>query len=165
VVCDDGYSCVLGVCSSCECTACSGGKVCSQNVCVDSGCDQVSCNAGQHCSASACVDDCQGATCPTGQICEAGACKADPNAVPIGDGEPGGIEDPLANAGTLNGGVIGNGSMSGSGSGGSRSAGATPGDVAASGCGCRVPLRESRAGWLAAIAVLALAARRRRRHQ
>jgi hypothetical protein len=163
VMCDDGYACVAGVCSSCECTACAGGKVCSQNMCVDTGCDQVSCAAGQHCRAGACVDDCQGATCPKGQICEAGACQADPNAAPSDDGEPGGLDDPLANAGTLNSGNLGNAGSNGGGAGGTRSAGAPGGNVeAATGCGCSIPHGGSRGALLAALAALVLAARRRR---
>ena len=161
VMCDEGYACVAGVCSSCECTACAGGKVCSKNMCVDTGCDAVSCAPGQHCSMGACADDCQGAICPQGQMCMAGGCVANPNAAPVGEDPPVGI-DPLSGAGTLNGGVLGGGGSSG-GSGGAPPASAAPGSVeASSGCGCRIPTRGSRAGALAALLAVALAARRRR---
>lgn len=163
VTCDDGYACALGVCSSCECTACSGGKVCSQNLCVDSGCDAKTCDAGQHCSAGACIDDCQGASCPQGQVCAMGACLADPNAVPVtGDGEPVGGIDPLSGAGTFSTGGATPGTDPNSG-GGSKPAAVAPGvGGAASGCGCTVPHGSSRSAAVLALVALLAAARRRR---
>jgi len=169
-MCDEGYACVLGVCQSCECTACGAGQVCSKNVCVDTGCETQSCMAGAHCKLGACVDDCQGATCPKGQICMAGACVGDPTAPAGDDDDPGSVGGavsigPLGNAGSLSFGGSAGASGNGNGNGGSGttspSAPLSDGTVA-SGCGCSLP-RGGSTGWLAAsLLLVALGLRRRK---
>jgi hypothetical protein len=79
IECDEGFACVLGVCTSCECSACGAGLVCHDAQCVDTGCESMTCGAGTHCSMGACVDNCDGSACPLGQLCSMGECVADPS--------------------------------------------------------------------------------------
>jgi len=162
VMCDDGYACVLGACQSCECTACAAGKVCSQNVCVDTGCDALSCAAGQHCVMGGCVDDCQGSACPSGQLCMTGECVADPNAPGSGGGsggsDPGSVPlGPLMSGGSGSGAgnVAGGGGASTPPQASSPGTTATGGEAAAKGCGCAVP-RRGDSGSTAPMSLLAL---------
>ena len=119
IECDEGFACVLGVCTSCECSACTDGTVCAANsetagakICVDTGCEGKTCGANTHCVAGECQDNCTDVTCPTGQLCQAGECVADPNGNPAGGGMDGlggslpidpGI-DPIGGTGSSSGG-------------------------------------------------------------
>jgi hypothetical protein len=148
--CDEGFACVLGVCTSCECSACGAGLICHDSQCVDTGCDTMTCGAGQHCSMGACVDNCDGASCPVGQLCSAGECVVDPTYVdPLG----GGGTDNVGGLGPINpGGSSSSGGSKSTGSGADLGADLVPSEPA---CGCEVPGGTSRSR--AAVLALALA--------
>jgi hypothetical protein len=164
IQCDEGFNCVLGVCRSCECTACAGAQVCHDNVCVDAGCENQTCMAGSHCAMGACVDDCAGTQCPPGQMCALGECLADPNAPSTGGAagsnstggiivfEPGKGGTGKGGTGSMNGGTSsGAGQMLSSGEG------------AGGGCGCSIPAQRGGLRALAGVAMAAVLLLRRRR--
>jgi len=156
IECDKGFACVLGICTSCECSACGAGLVCHDSQCVDSGCETQSCAAGSHCELGACKDNCDGATCPEGQVCTAGECVADPNAVSSGGaGQAGGgiVIGPLGgSSSTGSGGVTSTG-----GRGSNRLIPSKPA------CSCEVPGgRASDNGGLLLLALVGLSLRRRK---
>jgi MYXO-CTERM domain-containing protein len=163
IECDEGFACVLGVCTSCECSACGAGLVCHDSQCVDTGCESMTCGAGTHCAMGACVDNCEGTTCPVGQMCAAGECVVDPSYQ--GPGSGGSMN---GTAGSIvienpNGGANATG---GKGSGSSSMFGDNDLDVSKPACGCEVPghSRSERAALLAlGLLGLALARRRYRR--
>jgi hypothetical protein len=170
ITCDDGYSCVLGVCRSCACSSCDGGQVCHENVCVDAGCESQTCMVGTHCAGGSCIDDCAGTQCPGGQLCQLGTCIADPDAGAGGSGEGGDatggivIEIPDPSTGGSSGSGEGNGA--GKQHAGSDALGAgDKNSIEAKGCSCGIPgqRRTSRLGW--GLALLGLWAARRRRPQ
>jgi hypothetical protein len=162
IECDPGFSCVLGVCSSCECSSCGDGKVCDGKLCVDTGCETMTCAAGQHCSMGACVDNCAGSVCPLGQSCTNGECIADGSVLPGGgSGGSGGdvVIGPLGGSNNGSGGSTG-GSNNGSGAkGGSQKL--VPSEPA---CGCVLPGAggDARSAVLLLAALALLAGRRKR---
>jgi hypothetical protein len=156
IECDEGFACVLGVCSSCACSACADGQTCSAaNQCVDQGCEGQTCAENTHCSQGACVDDCEGVICPDGQLCAAGECVADPN----------GTGNMMPGIGGSNGTppIIGGGGTS---STGGKSGGGKNLDnklqISEPACGCEVPGSSSTRG-SAALLLLALVGLSRRR--
>lgn len=171
VTCESGQVCDGGVCvTRCDCQPCAAGKACdaTSGQCLDPACVGVSCNAGTHCAGGTCVDDCDGATCPAGQTCTAGQCVAEMTSSSssssssgiFGTGGSGGGASSSSGGGGGAGGAMGTGG-SGGGSGGS---GAASGGGSKSTCGCRVVGDDdgSDGAW-AAIALMGLAAMRRRR--
>jgi MYXO-CTERM domain-containing protein len=174
IQCDDGFSCNLGVCVDCSCKGCDVNEVCgAQNICVPSVCESMSCDAGQHCveqgGNGVCLSNCEGAVCPRGQTCSevSGVCEGTilpPDAGGSGGDAGGGIV--IGNGATGNG-ATGNGSGTGGSSGNGSGDGEDDGEGEDDGCGCRVAGANSgslAAGWLAAIALGAAMARRRRRN-
>jgi MYXO-CTERM domain-containing protein len=169
IECDDGFACVLGVCTSCECSACTDGAVCAMNaetsgakLCVDSGCEDKTCTAGTHCKAGECVDNCSGVVCPAGQACAQGECVADGSNPGGGSGPGSGIGGlgPLDPGGLDPSGLGGSG---GSKAGGNGNAGG-PVTTDQKSCNCSVPGGNTSGGALAlALSALALAMVRRRR--
>jgi MYXO-CTERM domain-containing protein len=165
ITCDEGYSCDAGVCKSCECTACAGGQVCSENLCIDEGCETQTCDAGSFCSEGDCVDSCEGAVCPSTQICEAGECIADPSLGAGGAEDPGIVIDDPDPTGA------GGGTSPSGNSGGEGNAGNDFGDSGVErpsgkgGCLCATPGRTSTTpwAWLGAALVVGLVSVRRRR--
>jgi MYXO-CTERM domain-containing protein len=167
IECDEGFACVLGVCTSCECSACTDSTVCAvtpetsgAKLCVESGCENKTCAAGTHCAAGECKDNCADVICPEGQLCSMGECIADPN------GASGGT-DGMGVAGTL---TIDPGGLGANGSGASASGGASAGNgnkpvsTEQQACNCSVPGGGTGRG-VAALALLASVAglaRRRR---
>ncbi|HJL14720.1 MAG TPA: nidogen-like domain-containing protein [Sandaracinaceae bacterium LLY-WYZ-13_1] len=155
--CPDGEVCVDGACQpECPCYPCDEGETCgSDGACIPAGCDLTVCDPGFYCVEGECLDACDGAVCPEGQRCEAGACVDGPPPTPDA-GVP-----PTVDAGPT---------------GGPDAGGSTGGDGAASGidggvsreppepgCGCRAGGATPSPSWLAGLALLALAWRRRRR--
>jgi hypothetical protein len=167
IECDPGFSCVLGVCSSCECSSCGDGQMCSAvngtRLCVDNGCETMNCAAGQHCTAGACVDNCDGAVCPQGQTCTAGECVADgsePNPGTGGSGTGGTdvVIGPLGGSSNSTGSTGGTSNGSGGKGGGNK---LVPSEPA---CGCALPGAggDARSALLLLTALAAFASRKRR---
>lgn len=166
IECDEGFACVLGVCTSCECSACTDGTVCAANsetagakICVDTGCEGKTCGANTHCVAGECQDNCTDVTCPAGQLCQAGECVADPNGNPAG----GGGTDGLGGGLPVDPGID---PLGGSSSSSAGTSGTVRGPVTTDqkGCNCSTPGSGPKSG-AAALALLGLAfglARRRR---
>lgn len=62
---------------TCSDSACLGGQVCENGVCVvPNPCEGVCCPKGEVCKEGACIipDPCEGVTCCAGQACKAGVC-------------------------------------------------------------------------------------------
>jgi MYXO-CTERM domain-containing protein len=173
VTCEADRVCEGGVCvPSCKCAGCKAGKTCdASGRCLDTGCVGKTCAASEICAAGTCADRCAGAVCPHDQTCTAGDCVD----VPKPDG---GTYVP---GGTGLAGATGSSTGLGTGAGGASGAGLTGGaagstlpvtnpDAAvgekitpSNGCRCDAgPTSTSGAGWLAALALAALVARRRR---
>lgn len=166
IECDEGFACVLGVCTSCECSACTDGTVCAATpetsgakLCVDSGCEGKTCDAGTHCEKGECTDNCSNVVCPSGQLCSKGECIADGK--PSGAGGSGGMSIDIDPGGLDNpgGGMV-------SASGGTNSAsggGIKPVTTDQKACNCSVPGAGGAggAGVLSLLAALALLRRRR----
>jgi MYXO-CTERM domain-containing protein len=167
VDCPDGV-CDRGVCvGACGCNGCAAGKACAKTgACVDTGCDVKSCAAGDTCVQGSCQSACAGVVCPGGAECRSGVCD-EPSADSTTDEQmPVVIVDPNA----------GNGGSGGTGSGGAPSATGgdatpTPNDAKGSphnttathaSCSCRTEPRSNGAAEFTAVALLALASRRRR---
>jgi MYXO-CTERM domain-containing protein len=165
VTCDGSQVCDGGVCvTRCECQPCAAGKACDPSgSCVEPACVGVACGAMTHCVGGTCVDDCMGAVCPTGQACMAGGC------VDVQGGTGGSSSSSSGLFGGGGGGASGGGAggMAGAGggaTGGSGGAGGSGGGGTKSSCGCRtVGEAGGEGGALLAVAVLGLAAARRRR--
>jgi MYXO-CTERM domain-containing protein len=165
IQCDDGFACVLGICTSCECSACTDGTSCQPSVvnadvklCVETGCETKSCNAGTHCEAGDCVDNCKDAVCPEGQMCANGECIGDPKATGGSGGGSGvitgGTGIVIITGGTSN--------SSGSGTGAKNGGNGTPVTTNQKSCNCTVPGGSSgNAGALLLLALAGLARRRR----
>jgi MYXO-CTERM domain-containing protein len=185
VTCLDKQVCEGGLCvAPCGCRACGAGKACGMDgKCVDTGCENKMCAAGQVCTAGNCTDPCAGAVCPGGATCANGACNA-PMVMSDQSGSGGSDTGSGGNPVLVLGGTDSVGGTGGApvAVGGSATTGATNNDQppsilksgeATPGCSCRAAGLESshagsnaplssRCAWLGAVALGALALRRRR---
>jgi MYXO-CTERM domain-containing protein len=121
----------------------------------------VICPAGDVCQNGSCISACTGAVCPGSQVCKTGACVAGAASDDAGGGIV--LVEPDGGFTSSDGGFIGSGSGSGGGSVDDGGTGTSPAPKA--GCGCRTTTPGERGGVAigAALGVLAVLVRRRRR--
>jgi hypothetical protein len=163
ITCDADTVCEDGICvPRCPCRMCAAGQTCaSDGRCVDDACATRTCDPGYVCVGGGCLDACEGALCPTGQECRVGRCvdalppdAGTPPPLPVDGGAP-----PPADLGTGSGEDAGAGDVDMGRA--RRTARSEDG-----GCGCRAAGAAGRPlgalGVVAGIALLGLAARRRR---
>jgi len=157
LACDDCTVCEDGACvERCSFTGCDSGQTClDDGRCVDVGCEEMVCPRGETCVGGSCQDSCIGAVCPPTEECILGTCQPT-RELPDG-GVPGLDAGPRSDGGAMD-------------AGGGDAAFCPPGVDCTGGrddegCGCAAPgaLPGAPAGGLAALGLLLLGLRLRRR--
>ncbi|MEO7330387.1 MAG: carboxypeptidase-like regulatory domain-containing protein, partial [Minicystis sp.] len=175
LVCAPGFTCENGIAGSppvpvgncvevaCSNICCGAGQLCSAGACVADTCG-AGCPAGQTCAGGVCVDACSVLTCVSPLVCVAGVCEDPCTADPAScSGGVGGFGVGGGPSSTTTGSAGGGGASGTSSAGEGGSGGGSSGS--AGGCGCRSAADEGGAPGALAMALLGLAAARRRRAQ
>lgn len=124
ISCDEGLTCLRGVCRDCTYAGCPSDQICYKGLCQADPCSGMRCRSGQFCFEGQCIDQCDddrcasdercndlgqceayacaGVECSGTLICRDGKCAADPcehTACPHGQvcvSEAGCVQDPCA---------------------------------------------------------------------
>jgi hypothetical protein len=77
LTCDEGLTCLRGVCRDCTFAGCPDDQVCYKGLCQADSCAGVRCGSRQFCFDGQCVEQCDDLDCDTGKHCnDQGQCEA-----------------------------------------------------------------------------------------
>jgi len=77
ITCDEGLTCLRGVCRDCTFSGCPGDQICYKGLCQEDSCAGVRCESGQFCYNGECIDQCDDLDCGSNEHCnDQGQCEA-----------------------------------------------------------------------------------------